>query len=46
MTDLRKQRKAKKKQEQQAKEYNENVKKQLKKELGWKDIAGEYANCF
>ena len=43
---LRKQRKAKKKQEQQAKEYNENVKKQLKKELGWKDIAGEYANCF
>ena len=43
---LRKQRKAKKKQEQQAKEYTENVKKQLKKELGWKDIAGEYANCF
>lgn len=43
---LRKQRKAKKKQEQQVKEYNENVKKQLKKELGWKDVAGEYANCF
>ena len=43
---LRKQRKAKKKQEQQAKEYTENVKKQLKKELGWRDVAGEYANCF
>ncbi len=43
---LRKQRKAKKKQEQQVKEYTENVKKQLKKELGWKDVAGEYANCF
>jgi len=43
---LRKQRKAKKKQEQQVKEYTENVKKQLKRELGWKDIAGEYANCF
>jgi len=43
---LRKQRKTKKKQEQQAKEYTENVKKQLKKELGWRDVAGEYANCF
>ena len=43
---LRKQRKAKKKQEQQVKQYQEDVKKNLQKELSWRDVAGEYAGCF
>jgi len=43
---LRKKRKEKKKQEQQIKQYNEDVKTNLKKELGWRDVAGPYANCF
>ena len=43
---LRKQRKAKKKQEEQIKQYKIDVENSLKKELGWRDIAGEYADCF
>lgn len=43
---LRKQRKAKKKQEEQIKQYKQDVENSLKKELGWRDIAGEYADCF
>ena len=43
---IRKARKQKKKQEQQIKQYNEDVKTNLKKELGWKDIAQEYQDCF
>lgn len=43
---LRKKRKEKKKQEAQIKQYNEDVKTNLKKELGWRDVAGPYANCF
>ena len=43
---LRKKRKEKKKQEQQIKQYNEDVKTNLKKELGWREVAGPYANCF
>ena len=43
---LRKQRKAKKKQEQQIQQYKKDVENSLKKELGWRDIAGEYADCF
>jgi len=43
---LRKQRKAKKKQEQQIEQYKKDVENSLKKELGWRDIAGEYADCF
>ena len=43
---LRKERKAKKKQEQQVKQYQEDVKTNLKKELGWREVAGPYANCF
>ena len=43
---LRKERKAKKKQEQQVKQYQEDVKTNLKKELGWRDVAGVYSDCF
>ena len=43
---LRKQRKQKKKQEQQIQQYKKDVENSLKKELGWRDIAGEYADCF
>ena len=43
---IRKARKQKKKQEQQIKQYNEDVKTNLKKELGWKEVAGIYQNCF
>ena len=43
---LRKQRKAKKKQEEQIKQYKQDVENSLKKELGWRDVAGEYADCF
>ena len=43
---LRKKRKEKKKQEQQIQQYNEDVTTNLKKELGWRDVAGPYANCF
>ena len=43
---LRKQRKAKKKQEEQIQQYKKDVENSLKKELGWRDIAGEYADCF
>lgn len=43
---LRKKRKEKKKQEAQIKQYNEDVKTNLKKELGWREVAGPYANCF
>jgi len=43
---LRKKRKEKKKQEKQIQQYNEDVKTNLKKELGWRDVAGPYANCF
>jgi len=43
---LRKARKAKKKEQERIKQYNEDVKTNLKKELGWRDIAGEYADCF
>ena len=43
---LRKKRKEKKKQEQQIQQYNEDVKTNLKKELGWREVAGPYANCF
>ena len=43
---IRKARKQKKKQEQQIKQYNEDVKTNLKKELGWREISGEYADCF
>ncbi len=38
---LRKQRKAKKKQEEQIKQYKQDVENSLKKKLGWRDIAGE-----
>ena len=43
---LRKQRKQKKKQEQQIQQYKKDVENSLKKELGWRDVAGEYAGCF
>lgn len=43
---LRKKRKEKKKQEKQIQQYNEDVTTNLKKELGWRDVAGPYANCF
>jgi len=43
---LRKQRKAKKKQEEQIQQYKKDVENSLKKELGWRDVAGEYADCF
>ena len=43
---LRKQRKQKKKQEQQIQQYKKDVENSLKKELGWRDVAGEYADCF
>jgi hypothetical protein len=43
---LRKQRKQKKKQEQQIAQYKKDLENNLKKELGWRDIAGEYADCF
>lgn len=43
---LRKARKQKKKQEQQVQEYNNAVKENIKKELGWRDVAGIYADCF
>lgn len=43
---IRKARKQKKKQEQQIKQYNEDVKQNLKKELGWKEVAGIYSDCF
>jgi hypothetical protein len=43
---LRKARKAKKREQERIKQYNEDVKTNLKKELGWRDVAGEYADCF
>jgi hypothetical protein len=43
---LRKARKQKKKQEQQVQDYNKAVKENIKKELGWRDVAGIYADCF
>lgn len=43
---LRKARKAKKKEQERIKQYNEDVKTNLKRELNWRDIAGEYADCF
>lgn len=43
---IRKARKEKKKQEKQVQEYHETVKQNLKKELSWRDVAGEYADCF
>jgi len=43
---LRKERKAKKKQAQQVENYHKEVKENLKKELGWRDVAGPYADCF
>jgi len=43
---LRKQRKQKKKQEQAVKDYKEQVTTNLKRELGWRDVAGPYADCF
>ena len=43
---LRKERKAKKKQAQQVENYHKDVKENLKKELGWRDVAGPYADCF
>jgi hypothetical protein len=43
---LRKKRKEKKKQEAQIKQYNEDVRTNLKKELSWREVAGPYANCF
>ena len=43
---IRKSRKAKKKQEQQVQDYNNAVKENIKKELGWRDVAGIYADCF
>ena len=43
---LRKERKAKKKQAQQVEQYHKEVKENLKKELGWRDVAGPYADCF
>ena len=43
---IRKERKQKKKQEKQVEEYHENVKLNLKKELGWREISGIYQDCF
>ncbi len=43
---LRKERKAKKKQAQQVENYHKEVKENLRKELGWRDVAGVYADCF
>lgn len=43
---LRKARKLKKKQEQQVHDYNNAVKENIKKELGWREVAGIYADCF
>jgi len=43
---LRKERKAKKKQAQQVENYHKEVKANLQKELGWRDVAGVYADCF
>lgn len=43
---LRKERKAKKKQAQQVENYHKEVKANLQKELGWRDVAGPYADCF
>ena len=43
---LRKERKAKKKQVQQVKQYQEDVKTNLRKELNWRDVAGVYSDCF
>jgi len=43
---IRKARKAKKREQQQIKQYEEDVKTNLKKELGWRDVAGVYADCF
>jgi len=43
---LRKERKAKKKQVKQVEQYHQDVKTNLKKELSWRDVAGEYSNCF
>lgn len=43
---IRKARKAKKREQQQIKQYEEDVKTNLKKELGWRDVAGPYADCF
>jgi len=43
---LRKERKAKKKQVQQVENYHKEVKENLKKELGWRDVAGPYQGCF
>lgn len=43
---IRKARKEKKKQEQQVKDYNNAVKENIKKELGWREVAGIYADCF
>lgn len=43
---LRKERKAKKKQEKQVQQYHQDVKENLKKELTWRDVAGPYSDCF
>ena len=43
---IRKARKAKKKEQERIKQYNEDVKTNLKRELGWRDIAQEYQDCF
>ena len=43
---LRKERKQKKKTEQAVKQYHEDVKTNLQKELSWRDVAGPYSNCF
>jgi hypothetical protein len=41
--ELRKQRKKKKKEEQAVQDYNQQVTTNLKRELGWREVAGPYA---
>jgi hypothetical protein len=43
---LRKARKAKKKEQQRIEQYNKDVKENLKREIGWREISGIYADCF
>lgn len=41
---LRKKRKEEKKQKQKVQQYHQDVKNNLRKELAWRDVAGEYAD--
>jgi len=43
---LRKQRKEKKRQEELIKQERENIRNVVKRELGYKEVSGIYANCF